>query len=145
MAPKKKEVKGLVKLVIPAKQANPAPPVGPALGANGVNIAEFCKQFNDATAKMEPGMPVPVIITVFTDRSFDFIMKLPPVSYYIKKALNLKIGAKKPGREVAGTLTMDQVRKIAEAKLPDLNCDNIDAGAKIVAGQCRSMGVKVEG
>lgn len=141
----KKEVKGLVKLVVPAKQANPAPPIGPALGAAGVNIAEFCKQFNDKTADKEPGMPIPCIITVYTDRSFDFIMKLPPVSYYIKKALNLKIGAHKPGTEVAGKISMADIRKIAEQKMPDLNCDTIDAAANIVAGQCRSMGVVVEG
>lgn len=142
---KAKEVKGLVKLVVPAKQANPAPPIGPALGANGVNIAEFCKQFNDATKDKEAGMPIPCIITVYTDRSFDFIMKLPPVSFYIKKALNLKSGSKKPGRDFVGTLTKAQVRKIAEEKMPDLNSSTIDAAAKIVAGQCRSMGVKVEG
>ena len=141
----KKEVKGIVKLVVPAKQGNPAPPIGPALGAAGVNIAEFCKQFNDATADKEPGMPIPCIITVYTDRSFEFIMKLPPVSHFIKKALNLKSGAKKPGTEVAGTLSMNDIRKIAEQKMPDLNCDNVEAGAKIIAGQCRSMGVKVEG
>jgi large subunit ribosomal protein L11 len=140
----KKEFKGLVKLVAPAKQANPSPPIGPILGANGVNIAEFCKQFNDATKDMEAGMPVPVIITVYTDRSFEFIMKLPPVSYFIKKALKLKSGSKKPGRDFVGTLSMAEVRKIAEGKMPDLNCSTIDAAAKIVAGQCRSMGVKVE-
>jgi large subunit ribosomal protein L11 len=141
----KKEVKGYVKLVVPAKQANPAPPIGPALGANGVNIAEFCKQFNDVTASKEPGMPIPVIITVYTDRSFEFIMKLPPVSYYIKKALGLKSGSKKPGRDFVGTITSAQIRKIAEDKMPDLNCETVDAAEKIVAGQCRSMGIKVEG
>jgi large subunit ribosomal protein L11 len=141
----KKEVKAVVKLVVPAKQANPAPPIGPALGAAGVNIAEFCKQFNDRTEDKEPGMPIPCVITVYTDRSFEFIMKLPPVSYYIKKALNLKNGAKKPGTEVAGKITMDEIRKIAEQKMPDLNCDTADAAAKIVAGQCRSMGVVLEG
>jgi len=141
----KKEVKGFVKLVIPARQANPAPPVGPALGANGVNIAEFCKQFNDATAEKEAGMPIPVIITVYTDRTFDFIMKLPPVSFYIKKAMGVKSGSKKAGREFIGTLNADQIRKIAEDKLPDLNTEDVDAAMKIVAGQCRSMGVKVEG
>jgi large subunit ribosomal protein L11 len=140
----KKEIKGIVKLVVPAKQANPAPPIGPALGANGVNISEFCKQFNDKTADKEPGMPIPCIITVYTDRSFEFIMKLPPVSYFIKKALKLKNGSHKPGTEVAGKIKMDEVRKIAETKLPDLNCTSIDSAAKIVAGQCRSMGVKVE-
>jgi large subunit ribosomal protein L11 len=141
----KKEVKGMVKLVVPAKQANPAPPIGPALGAAGVNIAEFCKQFNDKTEGKEPGMPIPCIITVYTDRSFDFIMKLPPVSYFIKKALKLKSGAKKPGTEVAGTISMAEVKKIAEQKMPDLNCSGLDAAANIVAGQCRSMGIKVEG
>jgi large subunit ribosomal protein L11 len=140
----KKEVKGMVKLVVPAKQANPAPPIGPALGANGVNIAEFCKQFNDATKDMEAGMPIPCIITVYTDRSFEFIMKLPPVSYFIKKVMKLKSGSKKPGRDFVGTMKMEDVRKIATEKMPDLNCSTIDAAAKIVAGQCRSMGVKVE-
>jgi large subunit ribosomal protein L11 len=141
----KKEIKGMVKLVVPAKQANPAPPIGPALGANGVNIAEFCKQFNDRTADKEPGMPIPCIITVYTDRSFDFIMKLPPVSYFIKKALKLKIGSHKPGTEIVGKISMDEIKKIAEQKMPDLNCTTIDAAANIIAGQCRSMGVKVEG
>ena len=141
----KKEVKGYVKLVVPAKQANPAPPIGPALGANGVNIAEFCKQFNDATASMEPGMPIPCVITVYTDRSFEFIMKLPPVSFFIKKALGAKAGSKKAGREFIGTLTEAQIRKIAEEKLPDLNTDSVEAAMKTVAGQCLSMGVKVEG
>jgi large subunit ribosomal protein L11 len=141
----KKEVKGLVKVVVPAKQANPSPPLGPALGAAGVNIQEFCKQFNDATADKTPGQPTPCVITVYTDRSFEFIMKLPPVSFFIKDALKLKLGAKKPGREFVGTLTRDQVRKIAEQKLPDLNTADIDAAMKIVEGQARSMGVKVEG
>ena len=142
---KAKEVKGYVKIMVPAKQANPAPPIGPALGAQGVNIAEFCKQFNDATKDKEAGMPIPCIITVYTDRSFEFIMKLPPVSFYIKKALGLKSGSKKPGRDFVGTLTVAQVRKIAEEKMPDLNCSTIEAAEHIVAGQCRSMGVKVEG
>ncbi len=127
----KKEVKGVVKLVVPAKQANPAPPIGPALGA-------------DKTADKEPGMPIPCIITVYTDRSFEFIMKLPPVSYYIKKALKLKIGSHKPGRDFVGTITKDQIREIAENKMPDLNCSTIESAMNIVAGQCRSMGVKVE-
>jgi large subunit ribosomal protein L11 len=140
----KKEIKGLVKLVVPAKQANPAPPIGPALGAAGVNIAEFCKQFNDKTADKEAGMPIPCIITVYTDRSFEFIMKLPPVSYFIKKELKLKSGSKKPGRDFVGTISQTAVKKIAEDKMPDLNCSTVEAGMKIVAGQCRSMGVKVE-
>jgi large subunit ribosomal protein L11 len=140
----KKELKSVVKLVVPAKQANPAPPIGPALGSAGVNIAEFCKQFNDATKDMEAGMPIPVVVTVYTDRSFEFIMKLPPVSYFIKRALGLKSGSKKPGRDFVGTLKMADIRKIATDKMPDLNCSTVDAAAKIVAGQCRSMGVKVE-
>ena len=114
----KKEVKGLVKLVVPAKQANPAPPIGPALGAAGVNIAEFCKQFNDKTSDKEPGMPIPCIITVYTDRSFEFIMKLPPVSYYIKKALKLKIGSHKPGRDFVGTISQAQIKLLITTPLP---------------------------
>ncbi|MCL2538428.1 MAG: 50S ribosomal protein L11 [Alphaproteobacteria bacterium] len=141
----KKEVKGYVKLVVPAKQANPSPPIGPALGAAGVNIAEFCKQFNDATASKEPGTPTPCVITVYTDRSFEFIMKLPPVSYYLKKAVNAKIGSKKPGRDFIGNLTSDQIRKIAEDKMPDLNTTDVESAMKIVAGQAKSMGIKVEG
>ncbi len=140
-----KEIKGYVKLTIPAAKANPAPPVGPALGQQGLNIQEFCKQFNDATKDMEPGTPTPVVITAYTDRTFDFIMRLPPVSYFIKKALNAKKGGAKPGRESIGTLTSAQIRKIAETKMPDLNCSDVEAAMNIVAGQCRSMGVKVEG
>ena len=140
----KKELKGIVKLVVPAKQANPAPPIGPALGAAGVNIAEFCKQFNDKTSDKEPGMPIPCIITVYTDRTFEFIMKLPPVSYYIKKALKLKTGSHKPGREFVGTISKAQIEEIAKNKMPDLNCSTIESACNIVAGQCRSMGVKVE-
>ena len=142
---KAKEVKAYVKLVVPAKQANPSPPIGPALGSAGVNIAEFCKQFNDITKDKEAGMPIPCIITVYTDRSFEFIMKLPPVSFFIKKATGLKSGSKKPGRDFVATLKSDQIRKIAEEKMPDLNCSDVEAAMKIVEGQCRSMGVKVEG
>ena len=141
----KKELKGIVKLVVPAKQANPAPPIGPALGAAGVNIAEFFKQIYEKTADTEPGMQIPFIITVYTDRSFEFIMKLPPVSYYIKKALKLKIGSHKPGREVVGTISKAQIEEIAKNKMPDLNCSTIESAMNIVAGQCLSMGVKVEG
>ena len=139
-----KKIVGFIKLQIPAGKANPSPPVGPALGQRGLNIMEFCKAFNAATQKMEPGMPIPCIITVYTDRSFEFIMKLPPVSYYIKKALKLKIGSHKPGRDFVGTITKAQIREIAENKMPDLNCSTIESAMNIVAGQCRSMGVKVE-
>jgi len=140
----KKELKGMVKLVVPAKQANPAPPIGPALGAAGVNIAEFCKQFNDATADKEPGMPIPCVITVYTDRTFEFIMKLPPVSHFIKKALKLKSGSKKPGTDIVATISMDEVRKIAEQKMPDLNAGSVEAAMKMIAGTARSMGVVVK-
>lgn len=140
-----KEIKGYVKLTVPAGAANPAPPIGPALGAKGVNIAEFCKQFNDQTKDKEKNMPIPVIITVYADRSFDFIMKLPPVSFLIKKAANLKSGAKKPGLESVATLNKDAVKKIAEQKMPDLNCTSVESAMNIVAGQARSMGIKVEG
>ena len=140
----KKELKGIVKLVVPAKQANPAPPIGPALGAAGVNIAEFCKQFNDQTADKEPGMPIPCIITVYTDRSFEFIMKLPPVSYYVMKALGIKKASHKPGREFVGTISKAKIEEIAKNKMPDLNCSTVESAMNIVAGQCRSMGVKVE-
>ncbi|MDR0319278.1 MAG: 50S ribosomal protein L11 [Rickettsiales bacterium] len=140
-----KEIKGYVKLTVPAGAANPAPPIGPALGAKGVNIAEFCKQFNDATKDKEKMMPIPVIITVYTDRSFEFIMKLPPVSFLIKKAINLKSGSKKPGADIVASITKEQIKKVAEQKMPDLNCTSIESAMNIVAGQARSMGVKVEG
>lgn len=140
----KKEIKGIVKLEVPARKANPAPPIGPALGAAGVNIAEFCKQFNDQTADKEMGAPIPCIITVYTDRSFEFVMKLPPVSYMIKKTLNLKSGSKKPGNDFVGVLKIDDIKKIANEKMPDLNCVDLESAIKIVEGQCRSMGVKVE-
>ena len=140
----KKKVASQIKLQVKAGEANPAPPIGPALGAAGVNIAEFCKQFNDKTSDKEPGMPIPCIITVYTDRSFEFVMKLPPVSYYIKKALKVKIGSHKPGRDFIGTLTKAQIKEIAENKMPDLNCSTVESAMNIVAGQCRSMGVKVE-
>ncbi|MDR0448990.1 MAG: 50S ribosomal protein L11 [Rickettsiales bacterium] len=140
-----KEIKGYVKLTVPAGAANPAPPIGPALGAKGVNIAEFCKQFNDATKDKEKMMPIPVIITVYADRSFEFIMKLPPVSFLIKKAIGLKEGSKKPGLDIVAKITKDQVKKVAEQKMPDLNCTSIESAMNIVAGQARSMGIKVEG
>jgi large subunit ribosomal protein L11 len=140
-----KEIKGYVKLQVPAAKANPAPPIGPALGAKGVNISEFCKQFNDATKDLEPGSPVPVIITVYADRSFTFITKLPPVSYLIKKVIGLKSGSKKPGIDIVAKINQDQIRKVAEQKMADLNCTSIESAMNIVAGQARSMGIKVEG
>ena len=143
MAKKKKKVTGLIKLQIPAGQANPAPPVGPALGQHGVNIMEFCKAYNAATESMR-GNIVPVEITVYEDRSFDFITKTPPASQLIKKAAGVDKGAGEPHTTTVGTLTQDQVREIAEMKMPDLNANDIDAAMKIVAGTARSMGVKVQ-
>ena len=138
-----KKVKVILKLNLPAGEATPAPPVGPALGQHGLNIMEFIKAYNDKT-KDQKGNIIPAVITVFEDRSFTFITKLPPVSAMIKKELGLAIASKTPGKEVAGTLTADQVRKIAEAKLKDLNTDNIDAAIATVSGTARSMGIKVE-
>jgi large subunit ribosomal protein L11 len=141
-----KKVKGYIKLQIPAGQANPSPPVGPALGQAGVNIMEFVKTFNAHTKDMEQGMPVPVVITVYQDRTFTFVTKTPPASYFIKKAAKLAKGATKPGLDgTVGTITADQVREIAKTKMVDLNANNIEAAMKIIAGSARSMGVNVEG
>ena len=137
-----KKVKVILKLNLPAGEATPAPPVGPALGQHGLNIMEFIKAYNDKT-KDQKGNIIPAVITVFEDRSFTFITKLPPVSAMLLKALSLPKGSKTPGKEVAGTLTADQVRKIAEAKLKDLNTDNIDSAIATVSGTARSMGIKV--
>ena len=138
-----KKVQAYVKLQIPAGKANPSPPVGPALGQQGVNIMEFCKQFNAQTQKMEKGSPIPVVITVYQDRSFTFEMRTPPVSYFIKKAAKLESGSKTPGRDKAGTVTKAQVREIAQQKMKDLNCDTIEAAMRMVEGSARSMGVEV--
>ena len=140
-----KKVVGLIKLQVPAGKANPSPPIGPALGQRGLNIMEFCKQFNAATKSMEQGTPIPVIITVYSDRSFTFISKTPPASYYIKKAAGIDSGSKTPGRNIAGKVTKKQVEEIAKAKMPDLNAADLEAAMRIVAGSARSMGVLVEG
>jgi large subunit ribosomal protein L11 len=130
---------------VPAGQANPSPPIGPALGQRGVNIMEFCKAFNAKSSKdIEPGTPIPVKITVFADKSFTFEMKTPPASFFLKKAANLKAGSKEPGRAVAGSVTMAQVREIAEAKMADLNTNDVDQAARIIAGSARSMGLEVK-
>ena len=139
-----KKVTGQIKLQIPAGKANPAPPVGPALGQHGVNIMDFCKQFNAKTQQMGDTI-IPVIITVFQDKSFTFEMKTPPASYFLKKAASMKKGGSEPGRTVAGSVTMDQVREIAEKKMADLNANDIDQAAKIIAGSARSMGLEVKG
>ncbi len=138
-----KKITGYVKLQIPAGKANPSPPVGPALGQRGLNIMEFCKAFNAATQKMEPGMPVPVVITAYQDRTFSFVTKLPPVSYYIKKAASVAKGSREPGKSVAGKITMAQVNEIAKEKLPDLNCSTVESAAQMVKGQAVSMGIQV--
>ena len=138
-----KKIEGYIKLEIPAGQANPSPPVGPALGQRGLNIMEFCKAFNAATQNLEQGQPTPVIITAYSDRSFTFETKTPPASHFLKKAAKLPKGSQTPGRETVGTVTMTQIREIAEAKMVDLNANDIDAAAKIIAGSARSMGLNV--
>ena len=139
----KKAIETLVKIQIPAGQANPAPPIGTALGPRGINIADFCKQFNEKTKDKEAGQPLPTVIEIYKDRSFSFITKTPPVSFLLKKAASLQKGSKTPGRESAGKVTMDQCRKIAEAKLADLNTRDVEAAARTVAGSARAMGLEV--
>jgi large subunit ribosomal protein L11 len=138
-----KEIAGLIKLQIKGGQANPAPPVGPALGQRGVNIMEFCKAFNEKTKSMM-GKPVPVVITVYKDKKFDFIVKTPPASHYIREAAKLKSGSKEPGRTVAGSITMKQAEEIANAKMNDLNAFDIKEATKIICGSARSMGIEVK-
>jgi large subunit ribosomal protein L11 len=140
-----KKITGYLKLQVAAGSATPSPPIGPALGQRGLNIMEFCKAFNARTAEMEKGAPTPVVITIFADKSFSFELKLPPVTYYLKKAANLKSGSKLPGKESAGTITKAQIREIAEKKLKDLNAYDVDAAASMIAGSARSMGLQVEG
>jgi len=138
-----KKIDGYINLQVLAGQANPSPPIGPALGQRGVNIMEFCKAFNAKSKDLEQGTPIPVKITVFSDRSFSFEMRTPPASHFLKKAANLTAGSKEPGRNVAGQVTMAQVRDIAKLKMKDLNTDDIEAAAKTIAGSARSMGLKV--
>ena len=138
-----KKIDGYINLVVPAGQANPSPPIGPALGSRGVNIMGFCKDFNAKTQGMEQGMPIPCLITVFSDKSFIFEMKTPPASYLLRKAANVEKGSGTTGRGFVGKVTMEQVKEVAKAKLKDLNTDNIDQGAKIIAGTARSMGLEV--
>ncbi len=138
-----KKVIGYIKLEIPAGKANPSPPVGPALGQRGLNIMEFCKAFNAATQDKEPGMPIPVVITAYADRTFSFITKTPPASYYIKKAAKLKKGSGAPGKDLVGKVTRKQLEEIANAKMVDLNANDVDAAVKMLAGSARSMGLVV--
>ena len=138
-----KKIEGYIKLQVPAGSATPSPPIGPALGQRGVNIMEFCKAFNAATQEMEKGMPIPTVITVYADRSFTFVTKTEPATYFIKKAANLKSGSKEPGKISAGTITNSQIKEISEAKMVDLNANDIDQAMKIIAGSARSMGLEV--
>jgi large subunit ribosomal protein L11 len=147
-----KKITGYVKLQVPAGAANPSPPIGPALGQRGLNIMEFCKAFNARTAQMEKGMPIPVIITAYQDRSFTFEMKQPPVSFFLKKAANLKLGkkpasgSKTPGKGApAGRVTEAQLREIAEKKMVDLNCDSVDSAVNMIRGSARAMGLEIVG
>ena len=141
-----KKVVGYIKLQVPAGQANPSPPIGPALGQRGLNIMEFCKQFNAATKQMEQGVPTPVVITVFGDRTFTFEMRTPPASYFLKKAAKLESASKAPGRDApVGKVTMTQLRQIAEQKMKDLNANDIEAAARIIEGSARAMGLEVTG
>ncbi|MEL6574116.1 MAG: 50S ribosomal protein L11 [Pseudomonadota bacterium] len=139
-----KKVVGTLKLQVPAGGANPSPPVGPALGQRGINIMEFCKAFNAKTQEMENGAPCPTIVTYYADKSFTMEIKTPPASYYIKKAAKLKSGSQTPGRSVAGSITGKQVREIAEAKMKDLNANDIEGAMLIIAGSARSMGIEVK-
>jgi large subunit ribosomal protein L11 len=140
----KKEIKEYIKLQIKGGQANPAPPVGPALGQRGINIMEFCKSFNEKTKNLM-GSPVPVVITVYKDRKFDFIIKSPPASHFIKQAAKLKSGSKEPGRIITGSITMKQAEQIAKEKMIDLNAFDLKEATKIICGSARSMGIEVKG
>jgi large subunit ribosomal protein L11 len=140
-----KKVAGFLKLQVPAGAANPSPPIGPALGQRGLNIMAFCKDFNAKTSQMEKGSPIPVVITIYQDKSFTFEMRTPPVSYFLKKAAKVESGSKAPGRDKAGKVTKAQVKEIAEKKMSDLNCDTVEAAMAMVEGSARSMGIEVGG
>ncbi len=140
-----KKVVGYIKLQVPAGKANPSPPIGPALGQRGLNSMEFCKAFNAQTQKLEPGLPIPVVITAFADKSFTFIMKTPPASILIKKAAKVEKGSKTPHTDKVGKLTRAQAEEIAKMKMPDLTAADLDAAVRTVAGSARSMGIEVEG
>ena len=140
-----KKITGYLKLQVPAGAANPSPPIGPALGQRGLNIMEFCKAFNAQSQNLERNSPIPVVITIYADRSFSFEMRTPPVSYFLKKAANIESGAKTPGRGTIGSVSKAQVREIAEKKMKDLNCDTVEAAMRMVEGSARSMGLEVGG
>ena len=138
-----KEIMTIIKLQVPAGGANPSPPVGPALGQRGINIMDFCKMFNDKSKSETPGVVLPVVVTYYKDKSFDMEIKMPPASFFIKEALNLKKGSKEPGRESAGSISTAKCKEIAEKKLKDLNANTVDQGMKIIIGSARSMGIEV--
>jgi large subunit ribosomal protein L11 len=138
-----KKIAGFLKLQVPAGAANPSPPIGPALGQRGLNIMAFCKDFNAKTSQMEKGSPIPVVITIYGDKSFTFEMRTPPVSYFIKKAAKLETASKAPGRDKAGSITKAQVKEIAEKKMADLNSDTVEAAMRMIEGSARSMGIEV--
>ncbi|MGX7872683.1 50S ribosomal protein L11 [Mesorhizobium sp. ORM6] len=140
-----KKIAGQLKLQVAAGSATPSPPIGPALGQRGINIMEFCKAFNAQTQEMEKGSPIPVVITYYQDKSFTFVMKTPPVSYFLKKAANLKSGSKEPGKVKVGTIGRDKLRAIAEQKMKDLNANDVEAAMRMVEGSARSMGLEVVG
>ena len=140
-----KKVMGQLKLQVKAGSAAPAPPIGPALGQRGINIMEFCKAFNAATQELEKGMPIPVVITYYQDKSFTFVMKQPPVTYFLKKEANIKSGSKTPGKATAGSISRDKIRTIAEAKMKDLNAADVEGAMLMIEGSARSMGLTVEG
>src|ERR1051326_4379018 len=138
-----KKIVGMIKLQVPAGKANPSPPIGPALGQRGLNIMEFCKTFNAQTQNLEPGMPIPVVITAYADRSFTFVTKTPPASFFLKKAAGIEKGHQTTGKGTIGRVTMDQVREIAQQKMVDLNANDLDAACRMVIGSARSMGLDV--
>jgi len=138
-----KKIAGFLKLQVPAGAANPSPPIGPALGQRGLNIMAFCKDFNAKTSQMEKGAPIPVVITIYGDKSFTFEMRTPPVSYFIKKAAKIESASKAPGRDKAGSITRAQVKEIAEKKMNDLNSDTVEAAMRMIEGSARSMGIEV--
>lgn len=138
-----KKIEGYIKLQVPAGKANPSPPIGPALGQRGLNIMEFCKAFNAKTQELEAGMPIPVVITAYSDRSFSFVTKTPPVSYFLKKAASLPKGSQTPGKGTVGKVTKGQIKEIAQKKMVDLNATTIDAAMQMIIGSARSMGLEV--
>jgi len=139
-----KKIQGYLKLQVPAGQANPSPPIGPALGQRGINIMEFCKAFNASTQNLDQGAPIPTVITIFQDKSFTFETKTPPASYFLKKAAKVDKGSQEPSRDVVGRVTKAQLKEIAEAKMVDLNANSVEQAMKIIAGSARSMGLEVQ-